>query len=93
MNGRKMMKKILYNQHTHLLEENQYVYGLQDVPSPELFREVFPYFFDKGGKEKSTDSMAGETQKHDSASISKRKNSIWTVAIYSKFFACKVYPR
>ena len=27
------MKKILYNQHTHLLEENQYVYGLQDVPS------------------------------------------------------------
>ena len=37
------MKKILYNQHTHLLEENQYVYGLQDVPSPQLFREIFPY--------------------------------------------------
>ena len=37
------MKKILYNQHTHLLEENQYVYGLQDVPTPELFRQVFPY--------------------------------------------------
>ena len=38
-----IMKKILYNQHTHLLEENQYVYGLQDVPSPQLFREIFPY--------------------------------------------------
>ncbi len=37
------MKEIRYNQHTHLLEENQYIYGLQDVESPELFREIFPY--------------------------------------------------
>ena len=28
---------------TNLLEENQYKYSLQDIPDPELFRDVFSY--------------------------------------------------
>ena len=28
---------------TNLLEENQYKYSLQDIPEPELFRDVYSY--------------------------------------------------
>ena len=28
---------------TNLLEENQYKYSLQDIPDPELFRDVYSY--------------------------------------------------
>ena len=29
--------------HTNLLEQSQYKYSLQDVPNPNLYREIFPY--------------------------------------------------
>ena len=28
---------------TNLLEENQYKYSLQDIPDPNLFRDVYSY--------------------------------------------------
>ena len=31
------------NKHTNLLEQSQYKYSLQDVPDPNLYRDIFPY--------------------------------------------------
>src|SRR5512142_1055275 len=35
--------KLKFNKHTNTLEEELYQYELQDVPDPQLFRDVFPY--------------------------------------------------
>ena len=37
------MKEIKFNPHTNMLEEDRYTYSLQDVPKPELYRDIFPY--------------------------------------------------
>ena len=37
------MEKIVFDNGTHLLEENYYKYSVQDVAEPELFREMFDY--------------------------------------------------
>ena len=31
------------NKHSNLLEQHQYRYSLQDVPDPNLYREIYPY--------------------------------------------------
>ena len=31
------------SQQTNLLEQNSYRYSLQDIPDPNLYREVYPY--------------------------------------------------
>ena len=38
-----MKKMIVKSAHTHLLEQSQYKYSLQDVPSPNLYRDIYPY--------------------------------------------------
>ena len=37
------MSDITLSNKSNLLEQDPYMYDLQDVPSPELFREMFPY--------------------------------------------------
>ena len=34
---------LILNPNTHLLEQDPYSYQLQDIPEPELFREIYPY--------------------------------------------------
>ena len=34
---------IAKNKHTNLLEQSQYKYSLQDVPDPNLYRDIYPY--------------------------------------------------
>ena len=38
-----MMSDITLSDKSNLLEQDPYMYELQDVPEPELFREMFPY--------------------------------------------------
>ena len=37
------MKQVNFNKHSNLLEQAIYKYSLQDVPKPNLYREVFPF--------------------------------------------------
>ena len=37
------MSEITLSKKSYLLEQDPYMYELQDVPKPELFREMFPY--------------------------------------------------
>ena len=37
------MKDIVLSNKTYKLEQDPYIYQLQDVQEPELFREMFPY--------------------------------------------------
>ena len=37
------MSEITLSNKSYLLEQDPYMYELQDVPKPELFREMFPY--------------------------------------------------
>ncbi len=41
--GSDKMNTIFINPNTNLLEEDNYSYELQDVETPQLFRDVFPY--------------------------------------------------
>ena len=34
---------IFKNPHSNLIEQSQYKYSLQDVESPNLYREIYPY--------------------------------------------------
>ncbi len=38
-----IQSSITLNNNTHLLEQDPYLYTLQDVPIPELFRDIYPY--------------------------------------------------
>ncbi len=35
--------KLQYNDHVHLLEQAAYKYSMQDIPEPNLYREIYPY--------------------------------------------------
>ena len=37
------VSSLILNPNTHLLEQDPYSYQLQDIPEPELFREIYPY--------------------------------------------------
>ncbi|MBR5968136.1 MAG: 2-isopropylmalate synthase, partial [Lachnospiraceae bacterium] len=37
------VSSLTLNPNTHLLEQDPYSYQLQDIPEPELFREIYPY--------------------------------------------------
>ncbi len=37
------VSSLTLNPNTHLLEQDPYAYQLQDIPEPELFREIYPY--------------------------------------------------
>jgi len=37
------MKKIEFSTRTKLIEQAVYKFNLQDIPEPNLYREVFPY--------------------------------------------------
>ena len=37
------MNDIVLSNKTYKLEQDPYIYQLQDTPDPELFREMFPY--------------------------------------------------
>ena len=40
---REKLTMIEKNKHSNLLEQHQYRYSLQDIPNPNLYREIYPY--------------------------------------------------
>ena len=37
------MRKVEFNRRSNLIEQSVYKYSLQEIPEPNLFREIFPY--------------------------------------------------